>query len=154
MKKIGMFIALCVLGMSILACGLATASPPTPIDMPDHETFLLSNDFTYSSSDSKKCQGSCRAYFNEQYKMKVELYNNGDISIAFGEIDESRTEAQGTLMLSIVDEFFGPDASSWVVDNIEKSIDNEQTVDINGYRLFMQIASRQLVFMLMATPLH
>jgi hypothetical protein len=154
MKKFGAFVALCILGMSILACGSATASQPTPINLPTHEPFLLSNDFTYSSSFTNKCKGPCRAYFNEQYNMRVELYNNGDLTIAFGEIDESLTEAQGTLLISLVHEFFGPDASSWVVDNIKKSIDNEQTADINGYRLFMQIVSQPLVFGLMATPLH
>lgn len=154
MKKFGMFVVLCILGMSILACGSATTPQPTPIGLPNHEPFLLSNDFTYSSSFTKKCQGPCQAYFNEQYNMRVELYNNGDLSIAFGQIDDSLTEAQGTLMLKLVDELFGSDAPSWVADNFEKSINNEQTADINGYRLFMQVASPQLVFTLMATPLH
>jgi hypothetical protein len=154
MKKIGMLVALCTLGLSIMACGSAAVPQPTPIDLPNHEPFLLTNDFAYSPSLTKKCLGPCQAYINEQYKMRVELYNNGDLSIAFGEIGESLTEAQGRLLLSVVDELFGPEASSWVVDNFEKSINNEQTADINDYRLFMQVASPQLVFTLMATPLH
>lgn len=153
MKKLGMFVALCVLSVSIVACGSITVSQSPPVDISNHESFLLSNDFTYSSSFTKKCESPCQAYFNEQYNMRVELYNNGDLTIAFGQIDDSRTEAQGALMLRLVGEFFGPDAPSWVADNFEKSINNEQTADINGYRLFMQVASPQLVFTIIATPL-
>lgn len=153
MKRFETFVALCIVGLSILACGSTTSSQSSPVDLTKHEPFLLSKEFTYSSSYTQKCQGPCQAYFNDKYDMRVELYNNGDLTIAFGEIDQSRTEAQGTLLLSLVDEFFGSEASSWVVSNINKSVDNEQTGDINGYRLFMQIASQGLVFTLIATPI-
>lgn len=153
MKKIGLFVVLCVISVSMMACGSSAVSQATPVDISNHESFLLSNGFTFSSSFTKKCQSPCQAYFNEPYNMRVELYNNGDITIAFGQIDDSRTEAQGALMLSLVGEFFGQNASSWVIDNFEKSINKEQTTDTNGYRLFMQVASPQLVFTIIATPL-
>ncbi len=154
MKPFGMLSALCMLGLSILGCSPAIPSQPTPIDLPNHEPFLLSNDFAYSSTFTGKCKGPCKAYLNEQSNMRVELYTNGDLTIAFGQIDDAHTEAQGTLLLKLVSEFFGPEASSWVANNIQKSINNEQTTDMNGYRLFMRIASQPLVFGLIATPLH
>lgn len=153
MNKLGMFVVLCVFGVSILACGSGTVPQATPVDISNHESFLLSNGFTFSSSFTKKCESPCQAYSNEPYNMRVELYNNGDITIAFGQIDDSRTEAQGTLMLGVVEEFFGQEAASWVINNAEKSVNSELTTDVNGYRLFMQIISPELVFTIIATPL-
>jgi hypothetical protein len=170
MKKFEMFVALCILSMSILACGLETASQPTPvaqnvpstntplIDRPNHEAILLANNFTYSPSKTMKyCSGTCQVYFNEQYNMIVNLDDNGDIAIAFGALSETFdpiNQAQGTLMSRLVDEFFGRDALSWVAENLLKSVNHELTADINGYRLFMQVNYDSAVFTLMATPLH
>jgi len=86
--------------------------------------------------------------------MRVELYDNRDITIMFSEIEEALTESQGTLMLNLVDEFYGRTATVWVIENINKSIDHEQTTDTNGYRLFMRVSSRPIFFSIIATPLH
>jgi hypothetical protein len=167
MKKFGMFVSLFVLGISILACGWETASQVTPVaqnvaptnmplvDLPNHEAFLLANGFTYSPSFTSKCLGPCQAYFNEKYIMRVELYDNGDITIVYSETYEFLDQAQAELASRLVDSFFGPEVLSWVVDNLIKSFTNEQTADINGYRFFIRAVSQpKVIVMIIATPLH
>jgi len=150
-----------------LACGLETASKLTPVaqnvaptnmpsvDLPNHKAFLLANGFTYSLSFTSKCLGPCQAYINEKYYMRVELYDNDDITIAYSETYESLDQAQAELASRLVDAFFGPEVLSWVVDNLIKSFNNEQTADINGYRFFIRSVSQpKVIVMIIATPLH
>ena len=162
-----MLVSLFVLCMSIFACGLETPSQLTPVtqnvvptnmpsvDLPNHEAFLLANGFTYSPSFTSKCLGPCQAYLNEIYFMRVEIYDNGDITIAYSETYESLDQAQAELVSRLVDTFFGPEVLSWIVDNLIKSINNEQTADINGYRFFIRAVSQpKVIVTIIATPLH